>query len=223
MSAHPTAPPPTTSHPTTSDRILAAAEVLFAERGFAGTAVRDIAARCDLNAASLYNHFPSKQALYESVLERGIRPLLEEVVRAATTDETGPAFGDRIIDALMAHLERTPLLPRLVQHEAVRGGEHLATLARRWIRPLFDQGLTALKRSPATRRWADDELPLLIAAYLHVVFGHFAMAPLLAEVLDEDPLSPASVARQTRFLRKLTHLLVALAPIDPEGAPDEAE
>ena len=216
--AHPNPGPP-----TTSDRILVAAEALFAERGFAGTAVRDIAARCGLNAASLYNHFPSKQALYESVLERGIRPLLDEVVRAATTDELGPALGDRIIDALMAHLERTPHLPRLVQHEAVRGGEHLATLARRWIRPLFDQGLTALKRTPNTLRWTDDELPLLIAAYLHVVFGHFAMAPLLSEVLDEDPLSPASVARQTRFLRKLTHLLVAPAPIDPQGDSDEAE
>jgi len=208
---------------TTKQRILAASESLFAERGFAGTAVRDIAARSGLNGASLYNHFPSKQALYEAVLERGIRPLLQELIQAAATPDQSPAAGDRIIGALMAHLERTPHLPRLVQHEAVRGGQHLQRLARRWIRPLFEQGLAALKASPDARRWSDDELPLLIAAYLHVVFGHFAMAPLLAEVLDEDPLAPASLARQTRFLRKLSQLLVGPSAPHPEGTPDEAQ
>jgi AcrR family transcriptional regulator len=208
---------------STKERILAAAESLFAERGFAGTAVRDIAARSGLNGASLYNHFPSKQALYEAVLERGIQPLLQELIQAAAIPDPSPAAGSRIIGALMAHLERTPLLPRLVQHEAVRGGEYLGRLAQRWIRPLFDQGLAALKASPNARRWRDDELPLLIAAYLHLVFGHFAMAPLLAEVLDEDPLAPASLARQTRFLRKLSHLLVGPPGPDPEGSPHEAE
>jgi hypothetical protein len=48
------------------------------------------------------------------------------------------------------------------------------------------------------------------------------MAPLLAEVLDEDPLAPASLARQTRFLRKLSQLLVGPKGRDPEGSPDEA-
>jgi len=208
---------------STKHRILVAAESLFAERGFAGTAIRDIAARSGLNGASLYNHFPSKQALYEAVLERGIRPLLQELIQAAATPDQSPAAGDRIIGALMAHLERTPHLPRLVQHEAVRGGEHLQRLARRWIRPLFEQGLAALKASPDARRWSEDELPLLIAAYLHVVFGHFAMAPLLAEVLDEDPLAPVSLARQTRFLRKLSQLLVGPSAPHPEGTPDEAQ
>jgi AcrR family transcriptional regulator len=204
---------------STKARILAAAESLFAERGFAGTAIRDIAKRSGLNGASLYNHFPSKQALYEAVLERGIRPLLEELVRAAAAPASDPQEAQRVIEALMAHLERTPLLPRLVQHEAVRGGEYLGRLARGWIRPLFEQSLAALKASPDARRWSEDELPLLIAAYLHVIFGHFAVAPLLAEVLDEDPLAPESLARQTRFLRKLSQLLVGPAGPGPEGTP----
>ena len=59
----------------TADRILDAAECLFAEHGFAGTAVRDIAARVSLNPASLYNHFPGKQDLYAAVLDRGLPPV----------------------------------------------------------------------------------------------------------------------------------------------------
>lgn len=207
--------------PSTRDRILSGAEALFAERGFDGTSMRDVAARVGLNAASLYNHFASKQALYEAVLERGIAPLLQEIARAASTPTPpGPEVGDAIIDALMRHLERTPHLPRLVQHEAVRGGENLASLARRFIRPLFSEGLSALKRSPEAARFEERELPLLIAAWMHIVFGHFAMAPLLAEVLDEDPLSRASLATQTRFLKKLSRLLLGRA--QPGGDPDEA-
>jgi AcrR family transcriptional regulator len=193
---------------STRERILAAAEALFAERGLAGTAVRDIAAAVGLNAASLYNHFASKEKLYEAVLERGIRPLLEEIARAAIA-EPGPEAGDAVIDALMRHLASTPHLPRLVHHEAVRGGEHLAKLARGWIRPLFSEGLAALKRSPEAARFDERELPLVIAAWMHLVFGHFAMAPLLADVLDEDPLSPEMLARQTAFLKKITRQLFA--------------
>ncbi len=42
---------------------------------FRGVSVREIAGRVGLNQASIYNHFPSKQALYEAVLERGFAPI----------------------------------------------------------------------------------------------------------------------------------------------------
>ena len=46
----------------TAERILDAAEELFAERGYAGTALRDVAAMVDLRTPSLYNHFPNKES-----------------------------------------------------------------------------------------------------------------------------------------------------------------
>ena len=57
---------------STRERILDVAEALFAERGLAGTAVRDIAREAGLTAPSLYNHFDGKHALYEAVLVRGV-------------------------------------------------------------------------------------------------------------------------------------------------------
>ncbi|MCZ6463850.1 MAG: TetR family transcriptional regulator [Proteobacteria bacterium] len=188
----------------TPDRILDAAEVLFAERGFAGTPVRDIAARVGLNPASLYNHFPSKQAIYEAVLERGVRPLID-ILEVAAHGELDPDWGDRILETVMSQLERTPHLPRLIQHEAVSGGEHLARLARRWLLPPYAQALAAVKRGPGPglAGWDDEELPLLVIAWLNMIFGYFAMAPLTAELLDRDPLSRENLERQTRFLRKL--------------------
>jgi len=185
----------------TRDRILDAAEVLFADSGFAGTSVRDLAQAARLTPAALYNHFESKQALYEAVLERGVRPLLELMQTLAVRDHT-PTATHEIIAAIMEHLGQRPHLPRLIQHEAVCGGEHLVELARTWIRPLMLQGIGEMKRDEASP-WDEDEYPLVISAWLHLVFGHFAMAPLLAEVFDADPLSAESLERQTRFFHKL--------------------
>jgi AcrR family transcriptional regulator len=52
----------------TKDRLLAAASELFAERGFHGTTVRDIAARAGVNVAAGNYHYGSKKALYLQVL-----------------------------------------------------------------------------------------------------------------------------------------------------------
>lgn len=188
----------------TADRILDAAEALFAERGFAGTAVRDIATRAGLNPASLYNHFESKQALYEAVLERGVRPIyaiLDPLPERGTPDP-------RALAALMDHLSRAPGLARLIQHEALAGGDHARRLARRWLAPLYARATAALERSPGLADWEPEDLPLLLMTYHHLIFGHFAMAGALGELLDVDLLSGEAIARQTRFLEKVTEKLL---------------
>jgi AcrR family transcriptional regulator len=195
----------------TRDRILDEAEGLFAERGLAGTSVRDIASRVGLTAASLYNHFAGKQALYEAVLERGIHPLLELMGDLAGREQSVDA-GDAVIGAVMDHLAQRPHLARLIHHESLAGGENLARLARDWIQPLTAHGLAAMERDPQMP-WEPREFPMVIAAWIHLIFGHFAMAPLLAEVTGEDPLSPRGLERQTEFLRKLSRILMR-----PEGS-----
>jgi len=191
----------------TAERILDAAEVLFAERGFAGTAVRDIAARCGLNPASLYNHFPGKQDLYEAVLERGLRPIFELLSELAGPDWT-PARDEQATDLIVDHFARKAGLARLVHHEALAGGEIITRVAARWMQPIYSQGLRALERSPAGDQWDAAELPLLVAMFHNTIIGYFAMAPMLEKLLGEDPLSAPAVERHKRFVRKLVARLV---------------
>ncbi|PKL38453.1 MAG: hypothetical protein CVV44_11240 [Spirochaetae bacterium HGW-Spirochaetae-1] len=49
-------------------RIIEAAKPLFADFGFNGTSIRDIAKAADVSNALLYKHFPSKEAMYEEIL-----------------------------------------------------------------------------------------------------------------------------------------------------------
>ena len=192
------------------ERILDAAEALFAENGLAGTAVRDIARDVGLTAASLYNHFSGKQELYEAVLERGVRPLIEMMQEVARRDE--PSEGRAaLIEEVMRHLGSRPHLPRLVHHEVISGGSYLAKLARTWLRPLMTTGVREMKRQEEPN-WSEEEYPLVITAWLNLIFGHFAMAPMLSVVFDTDPLSADSLERQTRFLQKLARIMSSSHP-----------
>jgi AcrR family transcriptional regulator len=200
---------PALPSPQTRERILDVAEALFAARGFAGTSMRDIAGAADLTAASLYNHFEGKEALYAAVLERGIRPLVLLMQgRAAQEEDDDNAAA--LVGEVMEHLRTRPHLPRLIQLEVLTGGEHLVRLARDWVRPLLEYGVAEMKRERAP--FDPDEYPLVIAAWIHLILGHFTMAPIFREALDEDPLAPRLLERQTRFLQKLARLLSSSAP-----------
>ncbi len=54
----------------TKERILEAALELFAQRGYQGTGLRDIAAAVGIRESSLYKHFPSKQHIYDGLFAR---------------------------------------------------------------------------------------------------------------------------------------------------------
>lgn len=55
---------------TTKDKILDEALILFAENGYNGTNLRDLAARLGLSKSALYKHYESKEAIWNALLDR---------------------------------------------------------------------------------------------------------------------------------------------------------
>lgn len=192
---------------STRERILDVAERLFASNGLAGTAVRDIAREAGLTAPSLYNHFDGKQALYEAVLARGVQPLFGLLENLSESERSGNAAA-LVLDAIMDHFASHPDIARLIQHESLTGGASLSRIAHGWLRPIVAQGLAAMQNNPSSI-WSEAERPLALAAWIHVILGHFAMAPLLRELFDFDPLAPEQIERQKQFLHRYAELMVA--------------
>ncbi len=190
---------------TTRDRILDVAERLFAQQGFAGTVVRDIAREAGLTAPSLYNHFDGKQALYEAVLARGVQPLVDLMAGLGHDPEAGS--GD-VLDAIMDHFANHPNVAKLIQHESLIGGASLSQIAKSWLRPIVEQGMSAMRRNPHSV-WTREEQPFALAAWIHIILGYFAMAPLLRELFDADPLSPEQLDGQKRFLKRYAKLVMS--------------
>ena len=68
-------------------RILAAAVQLFAQFGYHAASMRDIARDSGIQAASIYHHYPSKQALLVEIMDTHMRDLnasLQRIVQAST-------------------------------------------------------------------------------------------------------------------------------------------
>lgn len=61
---------PASAHFSTKDRILGAAEELFAQFGFSGTSLRQVTSRADVNIAAVNYHFGSKENLVNEVFRR---------------------------------------------------------------------------------------------------------------------------------------------------------
>ena len=192
---------------TTRERILDAAEQVFAEKGLGAAPVRDIAARVGLNPASLYNHFAGKEELYEAVLERGLTPVLEMLsdlmggVRTRDREELA-------IDRVVLHFAASPNLAKLIHYETLAGGERLARIAGRWFEPVYQRSIEVLHNSRAAELWSEEDLPLLLLAFQNLIVGYFAMAPLVRQVFGFDPVSEEGIAKQTAFLHRVSRLLV---------------
>lgn len=66
---------------TTKERLLDAAERLFADRGIAETSLRDITAQAEANLAAVNYHFGGKDGLLEAVFDQRLRPVNRERLR----------------------------------------------------------------------------------------------------------------------------------------------
>jgi TetR/AcrR family transcriptional regulator len=197
----------------TAERILDAAEALFAERGYAGTTLRDVAEAVGIRIPSLYNHFDSKATLHAAVLERGIGPLLallSEFVESGRDPYQDPS---ELMGRLMELLAQRPNLPKLVQYEILEGGETITPVLQDWIRPIFGRSLEMIHSSPAADEWRSGQLPLLMLAFYHVAIGYFTTAPLVRAMDLGDPLEEKALERQTEFFSDLVKVLMTRGPL----------
>lgn len=199
----------------TAERILDAAEALFAERGYAGTTLRDVAAEVGLRTPSLYNHFPNKESLYAAVLERGISPVLDVLTEVVSARESRDRGMREVTRRAMQLVGRRPNVPRLIQHETLSGGRMLTPMLREWIQRTFARAYEMVETSAAATRWKPDQFQLLVLAMYHVFVGYFTIAPVYKDLNGEDLLTEQSLAKQTNFFADLVEELFA-----EEGTPE---
>lgn len=112
------------NNPTsTKERILAAAEALFAQRGFEGASLRQLTASAGVNLAAVNYHFGSKEKLVEQVFKRRLDALNQH--RLAELDKIAGRPGTTLDDVLAAYIR--PALE--LSHEG-NGSLFMRVLAR---------------------------------------------------------------------------------------------
>jgi AcrR family transcriptional regulator len=110
----------------TRERIIKAAERLFAERGYDATSIRAIVAKARVNQAAINYHFDGKDGLYREVLRGAFRALTEQQLEHA--DEMKAMSRE----AALAEFIRRQLRPLLGRDEYSR---HMRILNWETVRP----------------------------------------------------------------------------------------
>ncbi len=128
-----TRPIKTASSPDYRAKIGTVAEALFAERGFDGTSIREIAEQAGATKALIYHYYDSKEALYQTLLEEAVSGVVTQI-EAIAADGTEPEAQIRavvqvFIDAYHDAPHRFQMVQRTIDdHHAIA-----AVLAERWF------------------------------------------------------------------------------------------
>lgn len=167
----------------TKDRLLDAAEALFAEKGFDGVSIRELATAADVNVAAVNYHFQGKDNLYQEVIRRRFiiqRDRTLEAIGAVLAASPGKPPLESLIRSFVSLYLEEALSPheggnflRLIARELHSQGDHTTPLFfKEMVEPVFQTFSQALMR--ARPHLQQEQLNWIIASIIGQIH-HFVM------------------------------------------------
>ena len=198
---------------STREAIIVEARRCFADHGYDGTSLNEIAEAVGIRRPSLLHHFPSKDAIYAEVFQQSLEEWAVRVESATGPSLEGWPQVDVMLTAGFRFFQANPEFVRIVRREAFEGGVHLGIDLGAALRPFFLRAVGWFDREMAAGRFRRvDTEQLLITGY-SVMLGYFSDAPFLETLLESDPYAEAAIEARIKHIRNLFH--VALSPTAP--------
>ncbi len=158
----------------THDRILQKAVFLFAQTGFSGVSMRDIANAVGISAAALYHHFPDKGALYLAAVRHAFadKALQGRMALEATGSPETRLQG--FIHAMVRLMGSDPDFRRLLHRELLDGDENRLRLLATSIFAEHVKAIANLVDEIAP----DFDAHMLVLSIAGMIIHHFESAPM---------------------------------------------
>lgn len=182
----------------TTEALLDRALASFAERGYDGTSVRELARELGVSHNLIPQRIGSKEQLWYAAVDQGFSALAGALADAAVTQESGDdlqrlrALVVRFVEANAAR----PSLLRLINQEAAAPGPRLDHLFDRYIDPVREFGEDLLARLRAEGRVRTGSVALVYFLMTHGAGGPAAFPALAGRFgAAVDPDDPVAVHR----------------------------
>jgi TetR/AcrR family transcriptional regulator len=193
--------------PIPKDKLLSIARSVFAEEGYAGATLSEIARRANLRKASLFHHFPSKDALYLEVVGEVIADL-GRLVAGAEMDRG--SFGqslDRLGELVIQYLGARRNTARLLLREVLDQGPFMRGEGRQVIQSTLEM-IAAFLQSGMDEGVVDRQDPRQLALSitgLHLLY--FVASDVSSRFLGEDIFSDGMLnTRKRELISQVTRL-----------------
>ena len=188
----------------TRSRILQAALEAFAERGYDGAGIRDIAARVGVNHALIKYHFVDKETLWKAAVAFLFDRLEREVVFNPPS-EAGLSELDRLknwIRRYVRYCARHPEHARIMVQVSMTDGPRLAWAAG-FIKREHDDGLATMHKHIRMGIWPDMPAHSLIYIVVAACQTIFALAPEVRHVHGIDVMTDEAIDAHAETVIKL--------------------
>lgn len=210
------------------EKILRAAEEVFARTGFAGARIADIALSTGIPKPTILYYFKTKETLYKAVLGRILALWLSEtdIIRSEVAPEVAL---DRYVRAKMTLTAARPAASRIFASELLSGAPHIRDYLQTELRELIATKSRVITRWIEEGRMAQVDPPHLFftiwaATQTYADFSQQVCAVLGVDHLDTEHQKRAENHVVTLILRGcgLGPAAFATRPCPPEAA-DTAE
>ncbi len=192
------------------EKILDAAEVLFAQRGFSGVGMREVAEAVGLSKSSLFHHFRSKVELYAAVAGRILSMFEQRTVQAL--GGPGDAFVrfDRWLDAMIETLAERPsrarlLLRSLFEDDDLAGESAEEKEVDQIIHRLFASVGRLLREGMEQGVFRLASIPHMLQSLIGLLVYHFASGEFGETLLRQSLFAPAAVRKRKEEVKLLLY------------------
>ena len=180
-------------------RILDAAEAVFAERGYGAATTREIAGRAGIGKRMLFYYFASKEAVYRAVLDRVVGGMVAIHERFRT--DPGPIGLAEAMEGITLFAAANLPAVRVLTREIMDGGPHMEELVREHLGPLFAAGAAEVARNMEQGIFRSADPMHVLVHVAGITLYYFQMLPLLERVWNRDPLAPATLGERAAAVR----------------------